>query len=88
MKTDNTAVKEISWEEIQKYIHEDIYQDFLKQISPSIFKMALNENDRPKVIETILKVLRERDPPNATKEYAQKIVNRMQELARMILEHR
>lgn len=88
MKTDNTLAKDISWEDIQKYIHEDIYQKFLKQIPPSIYKMALNEDNRPKVIEAILKVLRERDPQNATEEYANKIADRMQELARMILRKR
>jgi DNA-binding ferritin-like protein (Dps family) len=77
--------KDISWKEIQKYIHEDIYQDFFKQIKPEIFKMALNEKDRPKVIQSILKVLKEKDPQNATEDFAKKVADRMRELARIVL---
>jgi aspartate/glutamate racemase len=85
MKTNNSSSKDISWENIQKYIHEDIYKDFLKQIKPAIFKMALNKKDRPKVIQSIMKVLKEKDPKNATEDYAKKIADKMQKLAHMIL---
>jgi aspartate/glutamate racemase len=88
MKTNTSSSRDISWEDIQKYIHEDIYQDFLKQIKPAIFKMALNEKDRPNVIESILKVLKEKDPQSATKDYAEKVADRMKELARMVLEEK
>ena len=80
--------KDISWKEIQKYIHEDIYQDFFKQIKPEIFKMALDEKDRPKVIQAILKVLKEKDPQNATEDFAKKVADRMRELTRMVLENK
>ena len=89
MKTNDTNVsQDISWEEIEKYIQKDSYQEFLKQIPPSVFKMALNEQDRPKVVKTILKVLKERAPQNATEAYAKKIADRMQAVARMVLEKR
>jgi len=85
MKTNTSSSRDISWKDIQEYIHEDIYQDFLKQIKPAIFKMALNEKDRPKVIQSILKVLKEKDPQNATEDFARKVADRMRELARMVL---
>jgi aspartate/glutamate racemase len=85
MKTKDSSSKDISWEDIQKFIHGDIYQNFLKQIKPANFKMALNEKDRPKVIQSILKVLKEKDPKNATEDYAKKVADRMRELARMVL---
>lgn len=47
--------------------------------------MALNEKDRPKVIQSILKVLKEKDPQNATEDFAKKVADRMRELARIVL---
>jgi aspartate/glutamate racemase len=85
VKTNKSILNDISWEDIQKYIDKDTYQNFFKQINPSIFKMTLNDKDRPKVIEAILKVLKEKDPQSATKDYAEKVADRMKELARMIL---
>ena len=86
MKTDKASLKDISFGDIQKYIDKDAYQNFFKQISPSIFKMALNDKDWSKVIASIMKVLKERYPQNATEEYANKVADRMQELAKVILE--
>lgn len=79
MKTNNS---DITWEEIEKYLDKDSYYEFLKHISPSVFKMAGNEQNRPKVTGIVLKVLQERDPQNATEEYAQKIVSAMQKVAK------
>jgi hypothetical protein len=45
VKTDKASLKDISFGDIQKYIDKDAYQNFFKQISPSIFKMALNDKD-------------------------------------------
>jgi hypothetical protein len=85
MKKSNSPLKDISWDDIQKYIDKDAYQNFFKQINPSIFKIALNDKDRPRVIEAILKVLKEKDPKNVSLDYAEKVADRMKELARMIL---
>lgn len=81
-------MKDISWDDIQKYIDKDAYQNFFKQISPSVFKMALNDKDRPRVIEAILKVLRERDLQNASIDYAEKVADRMKQLATAILKEK
>lgn len=85
MKTGNTNAKQISWNYIEPYLHEDFYRDFLKQINLSVFRMALTDADRPKMVKAILKVLKERDPQNANEEFANKMADRMKELARMAL---
>jgi DNA-binding ferritin-like protein (Dps family) len=88
MKKNNSSLKDISWGDIQKYIDKDTYQNFFKQINPSIFKMALSEKNRPKVIQSILKVLKEKDPQNVSMDYAEKVADRMKELASMILKEK
>lgn len=87
MKTDEISTKDISWEEIQQYIDKnDSYKGFFEQIPLSIYKMALNKKERSKVIKAVMNVLQENDPKNATDEYAQKIVDRMQKLAYCVLD--
>ena len=88
MNNDKVNPEDITWEEIQKHLDNDLYQEFLKQIPLSVYKMAVNKNDQPKVITAILKVMRENDPQNATKAYASKMADRMSELARMVLAER
>lgn len=88
MKINKPTLNDISSEDIQKYIDNETYQNFFKQISPTVFKMALNDNDRSKVIEAILKVLKEKDPQSATIDYAEKVAYRMKELAQMILKEK
>lgn len=79
MKTNNSNT---SWKDIEKYLDKDSYKEFLKHILPSVFEEVKNEKSRPKVIDTVLKILRERDPQNATEEYAQNLVDLMQKVAR------
>lgn len=88
MNTNNTDSQNITWEEVEKYLENDSYKEFIKQIPPYIFNKVLKEGNRAEVTDTILKVLRERDPQNATEEYAQKIDNVMQLLAQKILAER
>ena len=86
----NTAndKKEITLEEIEKYLQGDNYKGFLKQIPLSIFKMAANEENTPMVIKSVMEALQEHDPQNATEEYAQKLVDAMQKVAKKVLQHK
>jgi len=85
MKIDDTT-KDISWEEIQKYINNnESYKGFFEQIPFSVYRMALKKEERPTVIKAVKKVLHKNDPANASEEYAQKIADRMQKLAMEIL---
>ncbi len=88
MNSDSTNVQDITLEDIEKYLQKDSYQKFLKQIPPSVFTMALNEQDKPKVIKIILQVLQDRDPQNATETYAQKMAEEMQKVAEKALQER
>jgi hypothetical protein len=85
MKTKNSN---LTWEEIEKYLDKDTYKEFLKHISPSVFEEVKDEKNRPKVLKTVLKILRERDPQNATEEYAQKLIDSMQKIAKKILKQK
>ncbi|HUD44825.1 MAG TPA: hypothetical protein VMR41_04740 [Patescibacteria group bacterium] len=85
MNNDNVLPEDITWEEIQKYLDNDPYQEFLKQIPLLVYKMATDKNNRPKVIEAVMQALQERDPQNATEAYASKMADRMEEMARMVL---
>ena len=82
----NTAndKKEITLEEIEKYLQGNNYKGFFKQIPPSIFKMAANEENTPMVMESVMEALLEHDPQNATEEYAQKLVDAMQKFAKKL----
>ncbi len=73
---------DISLEELKKYMEASSYKDFLKHISPSVFEEVASGNNRQKVLETVLKVLTERDPRNATEGYAEKVVDAMQKVAK------
>ena len=89
MKTDETSTKDISWEEIQQYIDKnDSYKGFFEQIPLSIYKMAINKEEKAKVIRAIVKVLHEKDLANASEEYAQKVADMMENLALEILKKR
>lgn len=84
MKKTTSDLGQIDWEQIETLI--DIkYKPFLKEIDPSVFKLVLDENKRPQVTESILVMLQNREPENATEEYAEEIVNLMQKVARKIL---
>ena len=84
MKNNNSS-QDISWEEIQKYINQDIYQEFLQHIPLSIYKIALDKNDRPKVIAAVIKMLKEQDPQHATETHVFKMADRMAEVAKVVL---
>jgi hypothetical protein len=86
MKTDDITSQDISWSEIQEYVNNhESYKAFMKQIPLSIYKMALDKKEKPKVLKAVMKILRENDSTNASEEYAQIIVERMQKLAKEIL---
>jgi len=58
-------------------------QQLLKKISPLTFKYILDENNHSKVIKSLLKTLKQTDLKNATKEYAEKMLGAMREVARI-----
>ncbi len=78
--------KDLTWDEIQKYITNDLYKEFLCQIPLEIFKMTLNENDKPKVINAIMKTLRINDPTNANLNYAEKMAFEMKKIAQTVID--
>ncbi len=82
MQTDSFI--KISWEDIEPLIEDDKYKSFLRSIDPKTFKLVLDENSRPQVIESILEMLKNQEPENASREYAEKIVNLMQTVAEKI----
>lgn len=75
----------VTWAELTTLIEQEKNQQFLKKISPETFKFILEECNRPKIINSLLKTLKQTDPKNATKEYAEKILETMREVARNIL---
>lgn len=75
----------VTWAEFITHISEDKNQQFLNKISPETFKYILEESNRPKIITSLLKTLKQTDPKNATKEYAEKILGVMREVTRNIL---
>jgi hypothetical protein len=75
----------VTWAEFVTRINEDKNQQFLKKISPATFKYILEESNSPKIIKSLLKTLKQTDPKNATKEYAEKMVETMREVARIVL---
>lgn len=88
MKQNILPMEQVSWEEIEVLITDDKYKPSLQKVGPSIYNMVLEERNRPKVIESVLKMLRDKEPENATEEYAEKIVDLMQEVARKVLKER
>lgn len=78
----------VTWAEFITRINEVKNQQFLKKISPATFKYILKESNRPKMIESLLKTLKQTDPQNATKEYAEKIIEAMSEVSRMFLKEK
>jgi hypothetical protein len=72
----------VTWSEFITRISEEKNQRFLKKISPATFRFILEESNRPKIIKSLLKTLKQTDPKNATKEYAEKMLSAMQEFAR------
>lgn len=72
----------VTWPEFITSISEEKNQQLLKKISPLTFKFILNESNRPKITRSLLKTLKQTDPKNATKEYAEKMLEIMRDVAR------
>jgi len=73
----------VTWPEFITSINEEKNQQFLKKISPLTFKYILDEKNHSKIIKSLLKTLKQTDPKNATKEYAEKMLGSMREVARI-----
>jgi len=71
----------VTWPEFITRINEEKNQRFLKKISPATFKFILEEDNHPKIIKSLLKTLKQTDPKNATREYAEKMLVVMRKVA-------
>lgn len=85
MNTNTSPTKQVTWEQIEALTSDDKYKSFLKEIDPSVYKLVLDETKRTQVTESILVMLQNREPANATEEYAGEIVNLMQKVAQKAL---
>lgn len=85
MKTNTPLSKQVTWNQIEALISDDKYKSFLKEINPSVYKMVLDENKRPQVTASILTMLQNREPENATEEYAEEVVKLMVKVAQNTL---
>jgi len=72
----------VTWAELVTLIKQEKNQKFLKKISPETFKYILDEKNHSQVIKSLLKTLEQTDPKNETKEYAEKMLGAMREIAR------
>ena len=81
MTTDNNQIKNTTWQDIEPLILDEKYKEFFKNLDIKTFELVLDENSRPKVVESVLKMLGERDPQNATMENAEITVAYMRETA-------
>jgi len=73
----------VTWTELVTLIKQEKNQKFLKKISPETFKYILDESNHSKIIKSLLKTLKQTDPQNTTKEYAEKMLGAIREVARM-----
>jgi len=83
-----TLPEGVSWKEVLKLMKIEKYQNLFHKIDPKTLKFSLEESNRPKVIKALIKALKKTDPQNGTKEYAEKIIEAIREVARMILEQK
>ena len=72
----------VTWAELVTLIKQEKNQKFLKKISPETFKYILDEKNHSQVIKSLLKTLRQTDPKNATKEYAENIIVMMEHFSK------
>ncbi len=81
------AQKSITWQDIEPLILDEKYKEFFKNIDPEAFKLVLDGNNRDQVVTSVLKMLMEKDPKNATREYAEEITELMKKTALQITAH-
>ena len=70
-----------------KVIKSEKYEHILKKIRPSTLRFVLDENNAHMVIKSLLKVLKNTDPDNATPEHAQKLIDIMRKIAENVLKN-
>jgi len=75
----------VTWAELITHINEEGNQQFLKKISPATFKYILEESNRSKIIKSLLRTLKQTDPKNATKEYAESLIEVMKKVGKKCL---
>jgi DNA topoisomerase VI subunit B len=75
----------VTWTELVTLIKQEKNQKFLKKISPETFKYILDEENHSQVIKSLLKILKQTDPKNATKEYAEVLIEVMKKVKNITL---
>jgi len=86
MTSDNNQIKNITWQDIEPLILDEKYKEFFKNLDPETFKLILDESSSQKVVESVLKMLRDTDPKNATQEYANGLIEIMKKVITQITE--
>jgi len=84
----STLPKGVTWEEIEILLNREENKTRFESISNKTFKSMLDAENHSSIVEIVLKMLKKRDLQNATREYAEQVVNAMHELAKTTLEQR
>lgn len=71
----------VVWEDVIRLLQEKNNQEVLKKIDPETFRFLLDKNNHSKVIDSLLKTLKDIDPENATVNYANKLIEIMKLVA-------
>lgn len=75
---------DLPWDEIRQISQQGIFEQKFKKFPKSLFKFTVKEENRPKLIESALKSLRETNP-NASYGQATLLVDIMQTFAQKML---
>ncbi len=82
---DTNLPEGVTWDEIEKGISEGKMDYLINMMSPSVFRYVIDEKDRSKAINKVLKALQKTDPKNANEKYAEKMLDWMKKYAQLIL---
>ncbi|QQS43855.1 nucleoside deaminase [Candidatus Roizmanbacteria bacterium] len=88
MSTKTSPTSFISWEEIKPFLDIEKNKDFLENIDSKTLQLILDENSKSHVVESVLKMLKKREPENATQEYAEELAELMKKTALNFLEEK
>lgn len=75
----------LPWDDIQQVSQSELFKDKFRKIHKNVFKFAASDKNRPALIESALKSLRETNP-NASYGQAALLADIMQTFAKKILE--
>jgi guanine deaminase len=87
MNSNSRQTNNITWQDIEPLILDDKYKEFFENLDTKTFELVLDEKSRPQVVESVIKMLGERDPENATQEYANEIIEVMGKVSKQIVKN-